>query len=94
VAARGYNWTTPFLGDINAGTWPSRLGESQMRQESMITGSAQLSHKVASNFDFDFDFDFDFESDYTGNCRSVLSSERAPHMKKTANFRQQHSDRK
>jgi hypothetical protein len=21
-----------FLGDINTGTWPSRLGESQMRQ--------------------------------------------------------------
>jgi hypothetical protein len=23
---------TLFLGDINTGTWPSRLGESQMRQ--------------------------------------------------------------
>jgi hypothetical protein len=28
----GYNWATLFLGDINTGTWPSRLGESQMRQ--------------------------------------------------------------
>jgi hypothetical protein len=28
----GYNWTTLFLGDINTGTWPSRLGKSQMRQ--------------------------------------------------------------
>jgi hypothetical protein len=25
----GYNWATLFLGDINMGTWPSRLGESQ-----------------------------------------------------------------
>jgi hypothetical protein len=31
-SAQGYNWTTLFLGDINKGTWPSRLGESQMRQ--------------------------------------------------------------
>jgi hypothetical protein len=31
-SARGYNWVTLFLGDINTGTWPSRLGESQMRQ--------------------------------------------------------------
>jgi hypothetical protein len=29
---RGYNWATLFLGDINTGTWPSRLGESQMRE--------------------------------------------------------------
>jgi hypothetical protein len=28
-SARGYNWVTLFLGDINTGTWPSRLGESQ-----------------------------------------------------------------
>jgi hypothetical protein len=25
-SARGYNWATLFLGDINTGTWPSRLG--------------------------------------------------------------------
>jgi hypothetical protein len=25
-SARGYNWTTLFPGDINTGTWPSRLG--------------------------------------------------------------------
>jgi hypothetical protein len=31
-SARGYNWATLFLGDINTGTWPSRFGESQMRQ--------------------------------------------------------------
>jgi hypothetical protein len=29
---REYNWATLFLGDINSGTWPSRLKESQMRQ--------------------------------------------------------------
>jgi hypothetical protein len=28
----GYNWVTLFLGDINTGTWPSRLRESQMRE--------------------------------------------------------------
>jgi hypothetical protein len=31
-SAQGYNWATLFLGDINTGTWPSRLGESQTRQ--------------------------------------------------------------
>jgi hypothetical protein len=31
-SARGYNWATLFLGDINTGTWPSRLRETQMRQ--------------------------------------------------------------
>jgi hypothetical protein len=31
-SARGYNWATLFLGDINTGTWPSRLGKSQMRK--------------------------------------------------------------
>jgi hypothetical protein len=55
------------------GTWPSRLEESQMRQSSMITGSEQLGPL----------------SDYTANCRLVLSSERAPHRNKTTNFRQQ-----
>jgi hypothetical protein len=28
--AGGYNWVTLFLGDINTGTWPSRLGESRI----------------------------------------------------------------
>jgi hypothetical protein len=31
-SAWGYNWATLFLGNLNTGTWPSRLGESQMRQ--------------------------------------------------------------
>jgi hypothetical protein len=26
---REYNWANLFLGEINTGTWPSRLGESQ-----------------------------------------------------------------
>jgi hypothetical protein len=30
-SAREYNWATLFLGNINTGTWPSRLGESRMR---------------------------------------------------------------
>jgi hypothetical protein len=30
--AQWYNWAKLFLGDINTGTWPSRLGESEMRQ--------------------------------------------------------------
>jgi hypothetical protein len=33
-------------------------------------------------------------SDYTANCRPVLSSERASHRNKTVNLRQQHTDRK
>jgi hypothetical protein len=33
-------------------------------------------------------------SDYTANFRPVFSSERALHRNMTANFRQQHSDRK
>jgi hypothetical protein len=60
------------------GTWPSRLGESQMRQQSIVSGSERLG----------------LLSDYNANCRPVLSSERAPNRYKTANFRQQHSDRK
>jgi hypothetical protein len=27
--ARGYNWASLLLGEINTGTWPSRLGKSQ-----------------------------------------------------------------
>jgi hypothetical protein len=36
--ARGYNWTTLFLGDINTGTWPSRLGESHKAVSSAGLG--------------------------------------------------------
>jgi hypothetical protein len=38
--------------------------------------------------------DYTVNGDYTANYRPVLSSERAPNRYKTANFRQQHSDRK
>jgi hypothetical protein len=30
--AWGYNWATLFLGDINTGTWPSKLEDSNLRQ--------------------------------------------------------------
>jgi hypothetical protein len=33
LSARGYNWATLFLGDINTETWPSSLRESQMREK-------------------------------------------------------------
>jgi hypothetical protein len=29
-SAWGCNWATPFLGDINTGTWPSGWGESRI----------------------------------------------------------------
>jgi hypothetical protein len=29
-SALGYNWATIFLGDINTGSWPSRLGEPRI----------------------------------------------------------------
>jgi hypothetical protein len=70
---RGYNWATLFLGDINMGIWSSMLEDSQMGQQSMVTGSARLGPL----------------SDYTSNCRPSLSSERAPQTDKTATFRQQ-----
>jgi hypothetical protein len=49
-----------------------------MRQYSIVTGSERLGPL----------------SDCNANCRPVHSDERAPHRNKTANFRQQHSDRK
>jgi hypothetical protein len=72
ISVRGYNWATLFLRNINTGTWPSGLEESQMRQQNMVTGSERLGPL----------------SDYTANCRPVLSSKRAPLRYKTANFRQ------
>jgi hypothetical protein len=32
ILTRRYDWASLFLRDINTGTWPTRLGESQMRQ--------------------------------------------------------------
>jgi hypothetical protein len=60
------NWATLFLGDINMGTWPFGSGESQMRQEYMVMGPAGLFPA----------------SDCTASYRPILSSERAPYMKK------------
>jgi hypothetical protein len=34
-----YNWATLFLGDINTATWPSRLGESQVRRLRVLRDS-------------------------------------------------------
>jgi hypothetical protein len=31
-SAWGYNWATLFLGDINTGTWPSRLGSLEFER--------------------------------------------------------------
>jgi hypothetical protein len=36
-SARGYNWATLLLGDINTGDWPSRLDKSRMRQCATLT---------------------------------------------------------
>jgi hypothetical protein len=32
---RGCNWANLFLGDINMGTWPFRLGESRILDSKM-----------------------------------------------------------
>jgi hypothetical protein len=32
TSARGYNWATLFLRDINKGAWISRFGVSNLRQ--------------------------------------------------------------
>jgi hypothetical protein len=37
LSAQKYNWDALFPGDINAETWLFRLGESQMRQEDMVS---------------------------------------------------------
>jgi hypothetical protein len=39
-----YIWDTLFLGDINTGSWPSRLGESQMRHGLGATRTSQCMH--------------------------------------------------
>jgi hypothetical protein len=67
----GYNWTTLFLRDTNTGTWYPRLGESQMRVQYMIMSPVLLVPV----------------SDCTAYYRPVLSSERAPYMKKPLTVR-------
>jgi hypothetical protein len=66
----GYNWATLFLGDINTGTWPSRLGGgSQMRQQNMAVSSAGLRPKS--------DCSGKAQKQFTVNYRCVLSWRRA-----------------
>jgi hypothetical protein len=36
-SAWGYNWATLFLGHINTGTWPSRLGEPRIWDSKMLS---------------------------------------------------------
>jgi hypothetical protein len=36
-SAWGYNWASLFLGDINAGTWPSRLEESRIWDSKILS---------------------------------------------------------
>jgi hypothetical protein len=36
--ARGYNWATLFLGDINTGTWPSKLGTRGYNWATLFLG--------------------------------------------------------
>jgi hypothetical protein len=63
VAGLGYIWATLFVGYINTGTWPSRLGESKkLGQQNMILSSAGLRWRV---------------SEEIINYRPFLSSERA-----------------
>jgi hypothetical protein len=66
-SAQMYNWATLFLGDINMGTWPSRLGESQELRQYMVLGLAELRWRGPAA---------------TVNYRPVLSSERALHNNK------------
>jgi hypothetical protein len=61
-SAQGYNWATLFLGDTNMRTWPSRLGESQMRQQNMAVNSAGLRPK----------------SDYSGKAQKQLYNKLQP----------------
>jgi hypothetical protein len=36
-SGRGYNQATLFLGDINAGSWPSVLGESRIWDSKILS---------------------------------------------------------
>jgi hypothetical protein len=35
-------WTILFMGDMGEGTWASRLGQSQMRQQYIVMGPVRL----------------------------------------------------
>jgi hypothetical protein len=73
-----YNWATLFLGDINTGTWPSRLAESQqLGQQNLESRGSQTREGLRWRVQA-----------AAVNYGNVLSSERAPHMKKPAIVRQ------
>jgi hypothetical protein len=69
-----YTLATLFLADINTGTWPSRLGESQMRQYiwSGFCGTCAPEWLLWQGP----------KAIVRVNYRPILSSERAPHSKK------------
>jgi hypothetical protein len=75
-SARGYNWATLFLGDINTGTWPSRLGS--LRWDSKILPW------VLRDFDPRVTALARPRSNCAVNYRHVLSSERALQNNKPA----------
>jgi hypothetical protein len=64
-----YNWATLFLGDINTGTWPSRLRESQW--------GSKIWPWVLRDFDLRVTALARPRWNCTVNYRPVLSSERA-----------------
>jgi hypothetical protein len=70
--ACGYNWATLFLGEINTGTSPSRLGESRFWESKIWSW-------VPRNLDLGMTSLARPSSNV--NDRPVLSSERASHIK-------------
>jgi hypothetical protein len=75
-SARGYNWATLFLGDINTGTWPSRLGG--------VSNESNIWSRVLRDLDPRVTALARPRSNCTINYRPVPLSERAPHSKNPA----------
>jgi hypothetical protein len=75
LSAWGYNRATLFLGDINTGTWSSRLGESQVWDRKMWSWALR---------DSDLRMTALAKTAAIVIDRPVLSSERAPHINKPA----------
>jgi hypothetical protein len=67
--ARGYNWATLFLGEINTGTWPYRLG-GVSKIEKIKHAHESCGTQICPA--------------KTENYRPNFSSERAPHINKHA----------
>jgi hypothetical protein len=49
-SARGYNRDTLFLGDINTGTWPSRLGSLKLDSKMKSWVLRELDRRVTANY--------------------------------------------